>query len=73
MRFELEEVKAIALGKNWVAAVTSFNFLRIFTEGGLQVFLTSFYARYIENLNVFVAMFDKRFLIYFSKFKLEVY
>ncbi|GAB2209615.1 hypothetical protein Droror1_Dr00026833 [Drosera rotundifolia] len=36
MRFEEEEVKAVALGTAWVAAVTSFNFLRIFTEGGLQ-------------------------------------
>ncbi|CAM8902592.1 unnamed protein product [Rhodiola kirilowii] len=36
MRFEGEEVKAVALGTAWVAAVTSLNFLRIFTEGGLQ-------------------------------------
>lgn len=36
MRFEGEEVKAVALGSGWVAAVTSLNFLRIFTEGGLQ-------------------------------------
>ncbi|PIN06279.1 WD40 repeat protein [Handroanthus impetiginosus] len=36
MRFEGEEVRAIALGSAWVAAVTSLNFLRIFTEGGLQ-------------------------------------
>lgn len=50
MRFELEEVKAVALGKNWVAAVTSLNFLRIFTEGGLQVFLTTSYASCIEIL-----------------------
>jgi chromosome transmission fidelity protein 4 len=40
MRFEGEEVKALALGAGWVAAVTSLNFLRIFTEGGLQVILT---------------------------------
>lgn len=40
MRFEGEEVKALALGGGWVAAVTSLNFLRIFTEGGLQVILT---------------------------------
>lgn len=38
MRFEGEEVKAVALGATWVAAVTSYNYLRIFTEGGLQVF-----------------------------------
>ncbi|KAL2935394.1 WD repeat and HMG-box DNA-binding protein 1 [Bienertia sinuspersici] len=31
-----EEVKAVALGTGWVAAVTSAQFLRIFTEGGLQ-------------------------------------
>lgn len=37
MRFEGEEVKVVALGASWVAAVTSLNFLRIFTEGGLQV------------------------------------
>lgn len=37
MRFEDEEVKVVALGTAWVAAVTSLNFLRIFTEGGLQV------------------------------------
>ncbi|PON84352.1 Guanine nucleotide-binding protein, beta subunit [Trema orientale] len=36
MRFEGEEVKVVALGTSWVAAVTSLNFLRIFTEGGLQ-------------------------------------
>ncbi|XP_021757215.1 WD repeat and HMG-box DNA-binding protein 1-like [Chenopodium quinoa] len=36
MRFEDEEVKAVALGTGWVAAATSANFLRIFTEGGLQ-------------------------------------
>lgn len=36
MRFEAEEVKVVALGAGWVAAVTSLNFLRIFTEGGLQ-------------------------------------
>lgn len=37
MRFEGEEVKVVALGTAWVAAITSLNFLRIFTEGGLQV------------------------------------
>ncbi|KAD2805933.1 hypothetical protein E3N88_39310 [Mikania micrantha] len=36
MRLEEEEVRAVALGSSWVAAVTSLNFLRIFTEGGLQ-------------------------------------
>lgn len=37
MRFEDEEVRAVALGTSWVAAVTNLNFLRIFTGGGLQV------------------------------------
>ncbi|XP_035541582.1 WD repeat and HMG-box DNA-binding protein 1 isoform X3 [Juglans regia] len=36
MRLEGEEVKVVALGTAWVAAITSSNFLRIFTEGGLQ-------------------------------------
>ncbi|CAL9064297.1 unnamed protein product [Musa banksii] len=36
MRFEGEEVKAVALGTGWVAAITNLNLLRIFTEGGLQ-------------------------------------
>lgn len=39
MRLEEEEVRAVALGTAWVAAATSLNFLRIFTEGGLQVCL----------------------------------
>lgn len=37
MRFEAEEVKVVALGRGWVAAITNMNILRIFTEGGLQV------------------------------------
>ncbi|KAK9278760.1 hypothetical protein L1049_028337 [Liquidambar formosana] len=41
MRFEGEEVKVVALGTAWVAAVTSLNFLRIFTEGGLQRYVLS--------------------------------
>ncbi|KAJ4960748.1 hypothetical protein NE237_020658 [Protea cynaroides] len=41
MRFEAEEVKVVALGTGWVAAVTSLNFLRIFTEGGLQKHILS--------------------------------
>ncbi|KAK4426922.1 hypothetical protein Salat_1461000 [Sesamum alatum] len=41
MRFEGEEVRAIALGNAWVAAVTSLNFLRIFSEGGLQRYILS--------------------------------
>ncbi|KAK2633663.1 hypothetical protein Ddye_002049 [Dipteronia dyeriana] len=36
MRFEGEEVKVVALGVAWVAAITSLNILRVFTEGGLQ-------------------------------------
>ncbi|CAN1840054.1 Protein ENHANCER OF LHP1 1 [Linum perenne] len=41
MRFEGEEVKVVALGTNWVAAITSLNYLRIFTEGGLQKHILS--------------------------------
>lgn len=37
MRFEEEEVRAVALGNAWVAAITSLNFLRIFSDSGLQV------------------------------------
>ncbi|KAF6171753.1 hypothetical protein GIB67_007274 [Kingdonia uniflora] len=37
MRFESDEVKVVALGTCWVAAITSLNYLRIFTDGGLQV------------------------------------
>ena len=37
MRFPIgEEVKVVSLGSGWVATVTSLNFLRIFSEGGLQ-------------------------------------
>ncbi|KAJ0988269.1 hypothetical protein J5N97_006625 [Dioscorea zingiberensis] len=36
MRFEAEEIKAVALGNGWAAAATSLNFLRIFTDSGLQ-------------------------------------
>ncbi|XAR51253.1 hypothetical protein NMG60_11005824 [Bertholletia excelsa] len=36
MRFEEEEVKVVALGNTWVAAVTSLNYLRIFSAGGMQ-------------------------------------
>ncbi|KAL5544857.1 hypothetical protein UlMin_008641 [Ulmus minor] len=36
MRFEGEEVKVVALAGSWVAAITSLNFLRIFSDGGLQ-------------------------------------
>ncbi|XP_022736596.1 WD repeat and HMG-box DNA-binding protein 1-like [Durio zibethinus] len=41
MRFEDEEVRAVALGATWVAAITSLNFLRIFTDGGLQKHILS--------------------------------
>ncbi|KAG2664398.1 hypothetical protein I3760_16G080400 [Carya illinoinensis] len=41
MRLEGEEVKVVALGTAWVAAITSSNFLRIFTEGGLQKHILS--------------------------------
>lgn len=43
MRFEGEEVKVVANGSGWVAAVTSRNLLHIFTEGGLQVSSLAFY------------------------------
>ncbi|KAK7411298.1 hypothetical protein VNO78_02731 [Psophocarpus tetragonolobus] len=36
MRFEGEEVKVVALGAAWIAAITTFNYVRIFSEGGLQ-------------------------------------
>ncbi|KAL4280939.1 hypothetical protein GQ457_03G017900 [Hibiscus cannabinus] len=41
MRFEGEEVRAVALGSTWVAAITSLNFLRIFSNGGLQKHIIS--------------------------------
>ena len=51
MRFDQEEVKVVALGSAWVAAVTSLNFLRIFTDGGLQVshMLTSLYTYFLMS------------------------
>lgn len=52
MRLEGEEVKAVALGAAWVAAVTSFNYLRIFTEGGLQVchVFTAYFGAFLFSL-----------------------
>lgn len=41
MRFEGEEVKVVALGVAWVAAITNLNYLRIYTAGGLQVCYTN--------------------------------
>ncbi|XP_073059203.1 protein ENHANCER OF LHP1 1-like [Primulina eburnea] len=41
MQFEGEEVRVVALGDSWVAAVTSINLLRIFTHGGLQRYILS--------------------------------
>lgn len=41
MRFEAEEVKVVALGAGWIAAATSRNYIRIFTEGGLQRYVLS--------------------------------
>ncbi|XP_057952371.1 protein ENHANCER OF LHP1 1 [Malania oleifera] len=41
MRFEEEEVKVVALCSGWVSAITSLNFLRVFTEGGLQRYVIS--------------------------------
>lgn len=46
MRFEAEEVKAVALGKDWVAAATDLNILRIFSHGGLQVCLISVFRNH---------------------------
>lgn len=60
MRFEEEEVRAVALGTAWVAAVTSLNFLRIFTEGGLQVSHIrhfghyNFFLRHFVHYNLFL-------------------
>ncbi|KAH0893115.1 hypothetical protein HID58_055544 [Brassica napus] len=44
MRFEGEEVKVVANGSSWVAAITSLNLLHIFSEGGLQVSSFAFYG-----------------------------
>ncbi|XP_027168941.1 WD repeat and HMG-box DNA-binding protein 1-like [Coffea eugenioides] len=41
MRLEEEEVRAVALGTTWVAAATSLNFLRIFSDSGLQRYILS--------------------------------
>ncbi|XP_022968783.1 WD repeat and HMG-box DNA-binding protein 1 [Cucurbita maxima] len=41
MRFDGEEVKVVAVGTRWVAAFTSLNYLRIFTDGGLQKHILS--------------------------------
>ncbi|XP_061341884.1 protein ENHANCER OF LHP1 1 [Gastrolobium bilobum] len=51
MRFEGEEVKVVALGAAWVAAATSFNYLRIFTEGGLQVCRTFLLQKHVISLD----------------------
>lgn len=58
MRFEAEEVKAVALGTGWVAAVTNLNFLRIFTEGGLQV--SNSYKKwiFIDNIQKYSSIKD---------------
>nr|GEX74416.1 WD repeat and HMG-box DNA-binding protein 1 [Tanacetum cinerariifolium] len=34
---EPEKLRAVAFGSSWVAAITSVNFLRIFTDGSLQI------------------------------------
>lgn len=41
-------MKVVALGAAWVAAVTSLNYLRLFSDGGLQVVCT-----FISYLHVF--------------------
>lgn len=53
MRFEGEEVKVVALGTSWVAAITSLNFLRIFTEGGLQVCSYKNFIYFAPSLVIF--------------------
>lgn len=58
MRFEEEEVKVVALGTGWVAAVTSLNFLRIFTEGGLQVRDIQFFSILLHaRLDTFILVY----------------
>lgn len=40
MRLPAEEAaQAVAVGLSWVAASTSLNHLRVFSEGGLQVLI----------------------------------
>lgn len=69
MRFDGEEVKVVAVGTRWVAAFTSLNYLRIFTDGGLQVcradFLTScIFASYAPfftiNINIRFQCFTRQ-------------
>lgn len=62
MRFEAEEVKVVALGAGWIAAVTSLNFLRIFTEGGLQVCLEIALIFFVLCLNSSFKVTHKSFL-----------
>lgn len=57
MRLEGEEVKVVALGTAWVAAITSSNFLRIFTESGVQVCLVHFITIFLNNLFILVPPF----------------
>jgi hypothetical protein len=57
MRFEGEEVKVVALGASWVAAVTSFNYLRIFTEGGMQVCRT--FTAYLNTFQFSIFEYQK--------------
>jgi len=59
MRFEGEEVKVVALGAAWVAAVTSLNYLRIFSDGGLQVACT-FIISYLHVFYLFSIAEHKR-------------
>lgn len=49
MRLPAEEAaQAVAVGLSWVAASTSLNHLRVFSEGGLQV-LIKVHSRCKEN------------------------
>ena len=52
MRFEGEEVKVVANGSGWVAAITSLNLLHIFSEGGLQVSSFAFYGLSCVTIDV---------------------
>ena len=67
MRFEGEEVKVVALAGSWVAAITSLNFLRIFSDGGLQVSLHKLIYLFQRLLVYFFIVFEiVRFIVYIS-------
>lgn len=47
-----EEARAVAVGLSWVAASTSLNHLRVFSEGGLQVLIKVHDAKNIAALHL---------------------